>query len=80
MQIWKKQWEIVNIDALNAFEDGTEVTPELLIEAGLVKKVVDGVKVLGEGTLEKEITVKAHKFSKSAIEKIESAGGKAEVI
>ena len=78
--IWKKQWEIVNIDALNAFEDGTEVTPELLIEAGLVKKVVDGVKVLGEGTLEKEITVKAHKFSKSAIEKIESAGGKAEVI
>lgn len=78
--IWKKQWEIVNIDALNAFEDGTEVTPELLIEAGLVKKVVDGVKVLGEGTLEKKITVKAHKFSKSAIEKIESAGGKAEVI
>jgi large subunit ribosomal protein L15 len=78
--IWKKQWEIVNIDALNAFEDGTEVTPELLIEAGLAKKVVDGIKVLGEGTLEKKITVKAHKFSKSAIEKIESAGGKAQVI
>ncbi|MGI6733737.1 MAG: 50S ribosomal protein L15 [Anaerovoracaceae bacterium] len=78
--IWKKQWEIVNVDALNAFEDGTEVTPELLVEAGLAKKIVDGVKVLGEGTLEKKITVKAHKFSKSAIEKIESAGGKAQVI
>ncbi len=78
--IWKKEWEIVNIEALNAFEDGTEVTPDLLMEAGLTKKVVDGVKILGEGTLEKKITVKAHKFSKSAIEKIESAGGKAQVI
>lgn len=78
--IWKKQWEIVNVEALNAFEDGTEVTPDLLIEAGLAKKTGEGVKVLGEGTLEKNITVKAHKFSKSAIEKIESAGGKAQVI
>lgn len=78
--IWKKQWEIVNIEALNAFEDGTEVTPELLIEAGIVKKVLDGVKILGEGALEKKVTVKAHKFSKSAIEKIEAAGGKAQVI
>jgi len=78
--IWKKEWEIVNIEALNVFEDGTEVTPGLLLEAGLAKKVVDGIKILGEGTLDKKITVKAHKFSKSAIEKIESAGGKAEVI
>lgn len=78
--IWKKQWEIVNVEALNAFEDGTEVTPELLLESGLTNKLVDGVKILGEGTLEKKITVKAHKFSKSAIEKIESAGGKAQVI
>lgn len=78
--IWKKQWEIVNVEALNAFEDGTEVTPDLLLESGLTSKVLDGVKILGEGTLEKKITVKAHKFSKSAIEKIESAGGKAQVI
>ena len=78
--IWKKEWEIVNIEALNVFEDGTEVTPGLLLEAGVAKKVVDGIKILGEGNLEKKITVKAHKFSKSAIEKIESAGGKAEVI
>ena len=78
--IWKKEWEIVNIDALNIFEDGTEVTPELLLETGIARKVADGIKILGEGTLEKKVTVKAHKFSKSAVEKIESAGGKAEVI
>ncbi|MFA5634992.1 MAG: 50S ribosomal protein L15 [Anaerovoracaceae bacterium] len=78
--IWKKEWEIVNVEALNAFDDGTEITPDLLLETGLAKKVVDGIKILGEGTLDKKITVKAHKFSKSAIEKIESAGGKAEVI
>ncbi len=78
--IWKKEWEIINIEALNAFEDGTEVTPDLLLEAGLAKKIGDGIKILGEGALERKITVKAHKFSKSAIEKIESAGGKAQVI
>ncbi|PKM84938.1 MAG: 50S ribosomal protein L15 [Firmicutes bacterium HGW-Firmicutes-11] len=78
--IWKKEWEIVNVEDLNAFENGTLVTPELMIEAGLAKKVVDGIKILGDGTLEKSVTVKAHKFSKTAIEKIESAGGKAEVI
>lgn len=78
--IWKKEWEIVNVDDLNAFDNGTVVTPELLIETGLAKKVAFGIKILGEGTLEKNVTVKAHKFSKSAIEKIESAGGKAEVI
>lgn len=78
--IWKKEWEIVNIDDLNTFDNGTVITPELLIEAGLAKKVAFGIKILGEGTLEKNVTVKAHKFSKSAIEKIESAGGKAEVI
>lgn len=78
--IWKKEWEIVNVEALNVFDDGTEITPDLLLETGLAKKVVDGIKILGEGTLDKKITVKAHKFSKSAIEKIESAGGKAEVI
>ena len=78
--IWKKEWEIVNIDALNAFEDGTEVTPELLLETGIARKLAGGIKILGEGILEKKLTVKAHKFSASAVEKIESAGGKAEVI
>ncbi|MGI6752132.1 MAG: 50S ribosomal protein L15 [Anaerovoracaceae bacterium] len=78
--IWKKEWAIVNVEDLNRFESGTEVDPKLLVESGMIKKIVDGVKVLGDGTLEKGITVKAHKFSKTAVEKIESAGGKAEVI
>lgn len=78
--IWKKQWAILNVDDLNTFEDGTEITPELLMERGLAKQVKDGIKILGEGTLEKKLTVKAHKFSKTAVEKIESVGGKAEVI
>lgn len=78
--IWKKEWEIINVDDLNIFEEGTEITPQMLVEAGLAKKVVDGIKILGDGTLEKSVTVKAHKFSKTAIEKIESAGGKVQVI
>ena len=76
----KKQWAILNVEALNLFDNGTVVTPEMLIEKGIIKKVADGVKVLGDGKLEKNLTVQAHKFSKTAIEKIESAGGKAEVI
>lgn len=78
--IWRTEYTILNVDDLNRFEAGTVVTPELLEEVGLVKQVKDGIKILGEGTLEKGVTVKAHKFSKTAIEKIESAGGKAEVI
>lgn len=78
--IWRKEYIGVNVEALNVFENGTEVTAELMIERGLAKGVTAGIKILGEGTLEKKITVKAHKFSKTAIEKIESAGGKAEVI
>ncbi|MEA4988900.1 MAG: 50S ribosomal protein L15 [Anaerovorax sp.] len=78
--IWRKEYVGVNVEALNVFEDGTVVTPELLMEKGLAKQVVDGIKILGDGTLEKNVTVKAQKFSKTAIEKIESAGGKAEVI
>ncbi|HHU17076.1 MAG TPA: 50S ribosomal protein L15 [Clostridiales bacterium] len=78
--IWKKEYTILNVDDLNVFESGTVVTPELLKEKGMTKKVVDGIKILGEGNLEKSVTVQAHKFSKTAIEKIESAGGKAEVI
>jgi len=78
--IWRKEYAILNVDDLNAFEDGTTITPELLKEKGLAKQVVDGIKILGEGNLEKNVTVKAHKFSKTAIDKIESAGGNAEVI
>lgn len=76
----KKQWAIVNIEALNAFENETVITPELLIESGHVKKLNDGLKILGDGALEKKLTVKANKFTQSAISKIEAAGGKAEVI
>lgn len=70
----------VNVSDLNIFEDGTTVTPELLIETGLVKKELDGIKVLGNGELTKKLVVKANKFSGSAKEKIENNGGKAEVI
>lgn len=78
--IFRKQWSVVNVEDLNKFEDNTVITPEMLMETGLIKKVLDGVKVLGDGKVEKKFTVQAHRFSKSAVEKIESAGGKAEVI
>lgn len=76
----RTEYAIVNLDQLNRFEDGTEVTPELLIESGLVRKELDGIKILGKGSLEKKLTVKAHKFSESAIKAIEAAGGKTEVM
>ena len=76
----KLEYAIVNLDQLNTFEAGTVVCPKALKEAGLIKKELDGDKVLGNGTLEKAITVKAHKFSKSALAAIEAAGGKTEVI
>lgn len=76
----KKEWAIVNIETLNAFEDGTEITPVLLVECGIVKNVRDGIKILGCGDLSKKLTVKANKFTQSAIEKISAAGGRAEVI
>jgi large subunit ribosomal protein L15 len=78
--IWKTEYTVLNVDDLNRFEAGTIVTPELLAEIGMVKQVKDGIKILGDGIIEKNVTVKAHKFSKTAIEKIEFAGGKAEVI
>ena len=78
--VFKKEWSIMNVSDLNCYEDGTEITPELLAKDGTVKQVKAGVKILGEGNLEKKLTVKANKFSKAAIEKIEAAGGKAEVI
>ena len=70
----------VNVSDLNRFEDGTVVTPELLIETGLLKKQLDGVKFLGNGELTKKLTVKATSFSKTAKTKIESVGGTIEVI
>lgn len=76
----RKVYSIVNIETLNRFDANTEVTPELLIETGVVKNVKDGIKILGNGTLEKQLTVKANKFTASAVEAIEAAGGKTEVI
>lgn len=75
-----KEYAIVNLETLNKFEDGAEVTPALLVESGIIKDEKDGIKVLGNGTLNKQLTVKASKFSASAKEAIESKGGKAEVI
>ena len=77
---WAKEYAEINIKDLNRFENDTVVDFELLLATGLVKQVKDGVKVLGNGELEKKLTVKAEKFSKSAVEKIEKAGGKVEVI
>ena len=70
----------VNVDALNAFEDGSVVNAEALVNAGIIKKTLDGIKILGNGELTRKLTVQAAAFSKSAQEKIEAAGGKAEVI
>ena len=76
----RKVYGIVNVESLNKFDENTVVTKELLLASGLVKKELDGIKVLGEGTLNKKLTVCANKFSKSAKEAIEKAGGKVEVI
>lgn len=78
--IFATKYSIVNVSDLNKFKEGTVVDTELLVAAGLVKKVNDGVKILGNGELTVNLTVKAAKFSQSAIEKIEKAGGKAEVM
>ncbi|HEY4600453.1 MAG TPA: 50S ribosomal protein L15 [Cerasibacillus sp.] len=76
----RKEYAVINLDTLNRFEDGTTITPELLLQEGIVKDLKSGIKVLANGTLDKKYTVKAHKFSASAKEAIETAGGKAEVI
>lgn len=78
--IFKKEYAIVNVRDLNCFEDGSVVTVEMLKQAGLINKVKDGVKLLGEGELEKNLTVQAHKASKQAEDKIAAKGGKVEVI
>lgn len=78
--IFKQRWSVVNLSALNSFDDGTTVTPELLQKAGLLKSLQDPLKILGDGELERRLVVRAHRFSEQARIKIEAAGGKAEVI
>ena len=77
---FKKVYACVNISDLNRFDENTVVTPELLIETGLVKKELNGIKILGNGELTKKLTVKSNKFSSTAKTKIENIGGKIEVI
>ena len=78
--IFAKQYVTINVADLERFEDGTVVTAELLKESGVVSKVLDGIKILGRGELTRKLEVKVAKFSASAAEKIEKAGGKAEVV
>ena len=77
---FRKVYAVVNLSDLNRFEDGTDITPELLLETGVIKKINDGVKVLANGKLEKKVNVKAQRFSSRAVTKIEELGGTAEVI
>ncbi|HRF51139.1 MAG TPA: 50S ribosomal protein L15, partial [Trichococcus flocculiformis] len=76
----RKEYAVINLEILNRFEDGTEVTPALLVETGIVKDEKSGIKVLGNGSVEKKLTVKANKFSEAAQKAIEAAGGTVEVI
>jgi len=76
---WRVEYATVNVDRLNIFEDGAVVSPVELIQAGILKNVQDGVKILGNGEITKKLTVQANKFTASAKEKIEAAGGKVEV-
>lgn len=76
---WRVEYATVNVERLNIFEDGAVVTPVELIESGILKNVQDGVKILGNGEITKKLTVKATKFTATAKEKIEAAGGKVEV-
>lgn len=76
--IWRVEYAIVNVDRLNVFSPGTEVTPEVLAQTGMIKAADVPVKILGDGKLDCALTVKAHKFSASARAKIEAAGGRAE--
>ena len=77
---WRTEYVAINVDRLEIFEDGAVVTPVELIEMGIIKKIEDGVKIMGNGEITKKLTVQANKFTASAKEKIEAAGGKAEVI
>ena len=77
---FRTTYAVINVSDLNRFENGTVVSPALLKEVGLVKNQLDGIKVLGNGNLEKKLTIQAHKFSKTAVEKIEKSGSKIEVM
>jgi len=77
---FRTEYVAINVDRLEIFEDGQVVTPVELIEMGIIKKIEDGVKIMGNGDITKKLTVKANKFTATAKEKIEAAGGKAEVI
>ncbi len=77
---WRKHFAVVNLTRLNRFDDGAEIRPESLLEAGIIKDVRDGIKVLGTGDLHRKLTIHAHRFSAEAKRKIEAAGGTAAVI
>lgn len=76
----RKEYAVVNLPELNKFAEGTEVTPQLLIESGVVKNPKSGIKILGNGDITVKLTVKANKFSQTAVDKIQAAGGQTEVI
>jgi len=78
--IFKKEYAIVNLDIIDALKDDAVITPELLIEKGVIKKLKDGLKVLAAGSIQRPVTIKANAFSTSAAAKIEAAGGKTEVL
>jgi large subunit ribosomal protein L15 len=78
--IFRKEYVIINVKDLNRFEDGTEVTPEVLLQAGLIKSLKEKVKILGDGELEKKLVLKVNKVSQQAQEKVTAKGGKVEVI
>jgi large subunit ribosomal protein L15 len=73
--VFARRYAVVNVGALSGFADGMEVDPGILVKMGLVSRLLDGVKILGDGELQRKLTVKAHRFSRSAIEKIRAAGG-----
>lgn len=78
--IFRKEFSIINLERLNMFKDGDIITPQRLIDEGIIKKIGDGVKILAKGSLTKKLTIKANKFSQKAVKEIELAGGKIEVI
>jgi len=78
--IFRKEFVIVNVGQLERFPAGSEITPDVLLAEGVVSQLRDGVKILGDGTLSRKLTVRAHKFSKKAQEVIEAAGGRCEVV
>jgi len=78
--VFRVEYAVVNISKLNVFADGTEITPEHLVSAGIIKGLQNPVKILGDGELSRRLVVKAHKFSLVAKDKIEALGGKAEVV